>query len=74
MRWKASAAAGDSARLASLLLATAHGAADLALGGHLSGALKGDTGPEDLVADLFRHLSTAAAGSQAAAIRSKPPR
>jgi AcrR family transcriptional regulator len=47
---------GDPERLASLLLALAHGAADLALAGHLSADGKGRADPEDLVADLFAYL------------------
>ncbi len=43
---------GDPERIASLILALAHGAADLALGGHLSAAGKGHADPEDLVDDL----------------------
>jgi AcrR family transcriptional regulator len=52
--------AGDPERLASLLLALAHGAADLALAGHLSAAGKGKADAEDLVADLFAYLSACA--------------
>jgi AcrR family transcriptional regulator len=48
---------GDPERFASLLLALAHGAADLALGGHLSSAGKGHADPEDLLDDLFRLLA-----------------
>src|SRR5258708_29785440 len=44
---------GDPERLASLFLALAHGAADLALNGHLSAKGKGHADPEDLVDDLF---------------------
>ena len=47
---------GDPERVAVLLLALAHGAADLALAGHLSSSGKGHADPEDLVADLFRYL------------------
>jgi AcrR family transcriptional regulator len=47
--------AGEPERLAALLWALAHGAADLALSGHLS--TEGNAPEaEDLVADLFRHL------------------
>jgi AcrR family transcriptional regulator len=49
---------GDPDRLASLFLALAHGAVDLALSGHLSAKGKGGADPEDLVDDLFRHLRT----------------
>lgn len=48
---------GDPERIASLMLALAHGAADLALGGHLSSAGKGHADPEDLVDDFFRSLA-----------------
>ncbi len=47
---------GDPERIASVMLALAHGAADLALGGHLSSAGKGHADPEDLVDDLVRAL------------------
>jgi len=43
-----------------MILALAHGAADLGLGGHLSGASKGGAGAEALVADLFDYLRAAA--------------
>jgi len=52
---------GDPERVAVLVLALAHGAADLALSGHLSATGKGRADPEDLVADLFRHLKSSAA-------------
>jgi AcrR family transcriptional regulator len=45
--------AGDPERVAALVLALAHGAADLALGGHLSRAGKGHADPGDLLDDLF---------------------
>jgi AcrR family transcriptional regulator len=51
--------AGDPDRIAALLLATAHGAADLALAGHLSPTGKGHAGPDDLIDDLFAHLRRA---------------
>ncbi len=51
---------GDPERLSALLLALAHGAADRALGGHLSAQGKGHADPEDLVDDLFRYLQRAA--------------
>jgi AcrR family transcriptional regulator len=51
---------GDPERLSALLLALAHGAADRALGGHLSANGKGHADPEDLVDDLFRYLQRAA--------------
>jgi AcrR family transcriptional regulator len=52
--------AGNSERLMSLLLAQAHGAADLALNGHLSAQGKGAAEPEDLVDDLLALLARAA--------------
>ena len=52
--------AGNPERMASLLLATAHGAADLALGGHLSAKGKGAADPEDLADDLFALLKARA--------------
>ncbi|SDD77234.1 transcriptional regulator, TetR family [Glycomyces harbinensis] len=51
---------GDSVRLASLLRALTHGAADLALAGHLTADGKGNATPEDLVDDVLRHLKSAA--------------
>jgi AcrR family transcriptional regulator len=47
------APAGDPERVAALVLALAHGAADLALSGHLARDGKGNASPEDLVDDLF---------------------
>jgi AcrR family transcriptional regulator len=47
---------GDPERLAALIQATAHGAVDLALSGHLSSTGKGRADPDDLVDDLLRHL------------------
>lgn len=52
--------AGDPERVAALLQALGHGAADLALGGHLARDGKGRAGPEDLVEDLFALLERAA--------------
>ncbi|GAB4004133.1 TetR/AcrR family transcriptional regulator [Glycomyces albus] len=52
---------GDPERLASLLRALAHGAADLALAGHLAAHGKGRAEPGDLVDDLLEHLRGAAA-------------
>ncbi|MBE1604513.1 WHG domain-containing protein [Actinopolymorpha pittospori] len=49
---------GDPVRLASLLRALAHGAADLASAGHLAARGKGNAGPGDLVDDLFDYLRT----------------
>jgi len=48
--------AGDPERVTALLQALAHGAADLALSGHLAADGKGHAGPEELVADLFGYL------------------
>lgn len=48
--------AGDPDRLAALFLALAHGAADLALSGHLSAPGKGSADPEDLLDDLIGYL------------------
>lgn len=52
--------AGDPVRLASLVRALAHGAADLASAGHLSPDGKGHAGPDDLLDDLFDYLHLAA--------------
>jgi AcrR family transcriptional regulator len=49
-------ARGDPERVGYLILALAHGAADLALGGHLSASGKGKAEPEDLVDDLLAIL------------------
>jgi AcrR family transcriptional regulator len=51
---------GEPERLAALLWALAHGAADLALSGHLSTKGKAHAEAEDLVSDLFRHLKSSA--------------
>jgi AcrR family transcriptional regulator len=48
--------AGDPERVAALLLAVAHGAADLALAGHLAKDGKGHAEPADLVDDFFAQL------------------
>jgi|SRR5947209_1271445 len=48
--------AGDPERLASLIHAVAHGAADLAISGHLAKRGKGHADPEDLINDLLTHL------------------
>jgi AcrR family transcriptional regulator len=53
----------DPERLTALLLALAHGAADLALSGHLARAGKGRAHPEMLLADLFEHLARSAASA-----------
>lgn len=47
---------GNPDRMAALFLALAHGAADLALSGHLSARGKGSADPEDLLDDLILHL------------------
>lgn len=47
---------GDPERLTALLLAVAHGAADLALSGHLAEAGKGHASPSDIVNDLLKYL------------------
>ena len=49
--------AGDPERVTALILALAHGAADLALGGHLSRDGKGRADPGDLLDDLFRLMA-----------------
>jgi AcrR family transcriptional regulator len=48
--------AGDPVRLASLIRAVTHGAADLAAAGHLAAGGKGNADPEDLVDDLLGYL------------------
>jgi AcrR family transcriptional regulator len=50
---------GDPVRLAALLRALTHGAADLALAGHLAADGKGHADPQDLVDDLLHHLGPA---------------
>ena len=57
--------AGDPERMASLVRALAHGAADLALAGHLAADGKGRANPGHLVDDLLDHLRTAAAAARA---------
>ncbi|MGW5386475.1 TetR/AcrR family transcriptional regulator [Nocardia sp. NPDC003963] len=47
---------GDPVRLAALLRALAHGAADLAAAGHLAADGKGSTDPTDLVNDILAYL------------------
>lgn len=47
----------DPERVAALVLAVAHGAADLAISGHLARSGKGHASAEDLVDDLLRHLA-----------------
>jgi AcrR family transcriptional regulator len=44
---------GDPERVTALILALAHGAADLSLGGHLAREGKGHADPTDLLDDLF---------------------
>ncbi|THV40870.1 TetR/AcrR family transcriptional regulator [Glycomyces buryatensis] len=53
---------GDTVRLASLLRALTHGAADLALAGHMNGEGKGNASPAELVDDLLGYLRDATAG------------
>ena len=50
---------GSPDRLAYLLLATAHGAADLAIGGHLSATRKGGVEPQALLDDFIDLLQRA---------------
>ena len=57
---------GDPDRAAALILALAHGAADLAISGHLSRTGKGHASAEDLVDDLMRHLARPGSLSPAA--------
>ncbi len=52
--------AGDPVRLASLIRALAHGAADLAFAGHLAAGGKGNASADDLVDDLLGYLRKAA--------------
>jgi AcrR family transcriptional regulator len=53
---------GNPDRIASLMLALAHGAVDLALAGHLSVTGKGSADPEMLVDDFFKLLRGQSAG------------
>jgi hypothetical protein len=48
----------DPERVTPLLLALAHGAADLALSGHLAREGKGHADPGDLIDDLLAQLAT----------------
>ena len=57
--------AGDPERLAALLRALAHGAADLASAGHLAPDGKGHAGPGDLIDDMLRYLRQAAPSARA---------
>jgi AcrR family transcriptional regulator len=50
--------AGDPERLTALLLAVAHGAAELALNGHLARDGKGHADPADLIDDLLGRLAS----------------
>ncbi|MGF6880752.1 hypothetical protein ABIA39_000633 [Nocardia sp. GAS34] len=50
---------GNPERLAALLRAQAHGAADLAAAGHLAADGKGRADPADLVDDLLGYLPAA---------------
>ncbi|RBM21933.1 TetR/AcrR family transcriptional regulator [Streptomyces sp. PT12] len=59
---------GDPVRLASLMRALVHGAADLASAGHLASDGKGHASPEQLVDDLIGYLDAAAR-----AMRADPP-
>jgi len=52
---------GDPERMSSLVRGLAHGAADLALSGHLKSGGKGNADPDTLVDDLFDYLRLAAA-------------
>jgi AcrR family transcriptional regulator len=56
--------AGDPVRLASLLRALAHGAADLAAAGHLQPNGKGHASADELVDDLLDYLREAAKTTQ----------
>ena len=53
---------GDPERVAALLRATAHGAADLAIGGHLSPEGKGHADASELIDDLLDHIHPGRAG------------
>ena len=50
---------GDPERVAALVLAVAHGAADLEISGHRAKTGKGHASAEDLVDDLLRHQARA---------------
>jgi AcrR family transcriptional regulator len=54
---------GDPVRLASLLRAVAHGAADLASAGHLQSTGKGHASADELVDDLLEYLQGAVKAS-----------
>ena len=56
---------GQPERVAALILATAHGAVDLALAGHLSPSGRGKASPVGLVEDLFRALANEKTGGVA---------
>lgn len=51
---------GDPERMAALLRALAHGAADLAAAGHLAADGKGRAAPADLIDDLLAYLGSSA--------------
>lgn len=53
--------AADPERAAALLQAVAHGAADLALAGHLSRHGKGHAAPRDLIEDLLHYMESSTA-------------
>ena len=53
---------GDPERVAALLRATAHGAADLAIGGHLAPDGKGHAQAGELIDDLLGHMKPGMAG------------
>jgi AcrR family transcriptional regulator len=65
---------GDPIRLAALLRALAHGAADLASTGHLAADAKGHADPGDLIDDMLHYLHRASVdrGSAAPDIVSLP--
>ena len=65
---------GDPERLAALILALAHGAADQALAGHLAKDGKGHADPQDLVEDLFAYLRCGARPGEAGEVVSSQPR
>ena len=60
---------GNPERIASLIRSVAHGAADLALAGHLSATGKGGADPEMLIDDLFKLLGAGVARSTSPRIR-----
>jgi AcrR family transcriptional regulator len=64
--------AGDPDRLAALLRATAHGAADLQISGHLSPQGKGGSDAIGLIDDLLAYLGVADGRSTASAAQFQP--